>query len=59
MITKKQVLPDQAETWLGGLEDDGLQFLMGMSLVLGFIFMLVIDQLSGTHSHTGNIGMGP
>lgn len=59
MITKKQIFPEPGETWLGGLEDDGLQFLMGLSLVLGFIFMLVIDQLSGTHSHTSNLGMGP
>lgn len=46
------------DAWLGGLGDeDSLQFLIGISLVLGFIFMLIIDQLSGTHSHTTNTGM--
>ena len=30
---------------------DQLQFLMGLSLAGGFVFMLVIDQCGGGHSH--------
>lgn len=35
-------------------EEDGeerLQMLMGLSLLLGFIFMLFVDQVGGGHSH--------
>ena len=36
---------------------DQLQLMMGASLVLGFIFMLVIDQVGGGgHSHTHSTG---
>ena len=28
-----------------------LQFLLGLALVLGFVFMLLIDQCGGGHSH--------
>ena len=44
---------------LMGLDDEAehdeqhLQFFLGLSLVLGFVFMLVIDQFSGSHSHGG------
>ena len=31
---------------------DQLQFFMGLSLVTGFVFMMLIDQCSGGHSHT-------
>ena len=31
---------------------DQLQFFMGLSLITGFVFMMVIDQWSGGHSHT-------
>ena len=31
---------------------DQLQFMMGLSLVSGFIFMLLIDQCNGGHSHS-------
>ena len=30
---------------------DQLQFLMGFSLVVGFVFMLLVDQCGGGHSH--------
>lgn len=31
---------------------DQLQFLMGLSLVVGFVFMLLVDQCGGGHSHS-------
>lgn len=34
-----------------------LQTLMGMSLLLGFIFMLFVDQVSGGHSHAPSSGI--
>ena len=29
-----------------------LQFLLGLALVLGFVFMLLIDQCGGGHGHS-------
>ena len=49
-------------TSLGGLPEDGygeeeLQTLMGASLLLGFIFMLFVDQVGGgSHSHSSPSG---
>ena len=34
-----------------GLGEEKLQTLMGLSLLLGFIFMLFVDQVGGGHSH--------
>ena len=34
-----------------GLSEDQLQMIMGASLTIGFIFMLLIDQLGG-HAHS-------
>ena len=34
-----------------GYTVEQLQFLLGLALVLGFIFMLFIDQCGGGHSH--------
>jgi hypothetical protein len=31
---------------------DQLQFMMGVSLVVGFVFMLLVDQCGGGHSHS-------
>ena len=31
---------------------ENLEVYLGLSLVVGFVFMLVIDQLSPAHSHT-------
>ena len=36
--------------------EERLQTLMGMSLLLGFIFMLFVDQLGGGHSHSPSSG---
>lgn len=36
----------------GGYSTDQLQFLMGLSLVVGFVFMLLVDQCGGGHSHS-------
>ena len=33
-----------------------LQFLMGLALTLGFVFMLLIDQCGGGHSHNHSTG---
>ena len=33
-----------------------LQFLMGLALILGFVFMLLIDQCGGGHSHNHTAG---
>ncbi|XP_011405688.1 PREDICTED: zinc transporter ZIP9-B-like [Amphimedon queenslandica] len=35
----------------GEADNENLEFLLGLSLVLGFVFMLVIDQC-GSHSHS-------
>ena len=40
---------------------DQLQFMMGLSLVVGFVFMLLVDQCGGGHGHshmTGEQGWG-
>lgn len=37
---------------------DQLQIFMGLSLVTGFVFMMLIDQCSGGHSHTHISGKG-
>ena len=31
---------------------EGVELYMGISLVTGFVFMLMIDQLSPSHSHS-------
>ncbi len=36
----------------GNYTTDQLQFMMGLSLVVGFVFMLLIDQCSGGHAHS-------
>lgn len=36
----------------GAYTTDQLQFMMGLSLTAGFVFMLLIDQCGGGHSHT-------
>ena len=35
-----------------GLSEERLQMIMGASLTIGFLFMLLIDQLGGGHSHS-------
>ena len=30
---------------------EGLELYLGLSLITGFVFMLIIDQLSPSHSH--------
>lgn len=37
---------------------DQLQFMMGVSLVVGFVFMLLVDQCGGGHSHAHVSGEG-
>ena len=36
---------------------DQLQFFVGLSLVVGFIFMLLVDECGGGHSHNVISGM--
>ena len=40
-----------------GEGEEKLQTLMGLSLLLGFIFMLFVDQVGGGHSHTPSSGI--
>ena len=40
----------------GKEDNESLEFLLGLSLVLGFVFMLVVDQC-GSHSHSSGTGM--
>ncbi len=35
----------------GAYDQEELQFMMGVSLTLGFVFMLLVDQCAGGHSH--------
>jgi zinc transporter 9 len=49
---EKEPLKLLEDGWFEANEKGILQFLLGFSLVLGFVFMLVIDQLSETHSHS-------
>lgn len=37
-------------------EDEYVQIFMGLSLLLGFIFMLFVDQVGGGHSHAPSPG---
>lgn len=39
-----------------GLGEERLQTLMGLSLLLGFVFMLFVDQVGGGHSHAPSSG---
>lgn len=34
-----------------GYSEEQLQFMLGLSLVLGFVFMLAVDQIATAHSH--------
>ena len=36
-------------------EEDGLHTIIGLSLVLGFVFMLLIDQIGASRANRGNI----
>ena len=36
--------------------DEYVQIFMGLSLLLGFIFMLFVDQVGGGHSHAPSSG---
>ena len=59
-INPPKPLDTLLETMLVGQDEENLHILIGVSLVLGFILMLIIDQLSGrTHSHSGNTGTRP
>ena len=47
-------------TTVASEEEEGeekLHTLMGLSLLLGFIFMLFVDQIGGGHSHAPPSGM--
>ena len=35
-----------------GHGSEQLQFMLGLSLVLGFVFMLAVDQIGSAHKHT-------
>ena len=41
----------------GEYTTDQLQFMMGLSLVVGFVFMLLVDQCGGGHSHAHVTGI--
>ncbi len=46
---KEGALPSSEGTY----STDQLQFMMGLSLIVGFVFMLLIDQCSGGgHAHS-------
>ena len=49
-----EILPDNLQG--DDYTFEQLQTLMGMTLVIGFIFMLIIDQCGGGHSHTHSPG---
>lgn len=48
-LSEEGALPGSEE---GLYSTDQLQFMMGFSLILGFVFMLLIDQCSGGHAHS-------
>ncbi len=62
---KEEVEPVEDEDEAGremrgeGYTADQLQFLMGLSLVVGFVFMLMVDQCGGGHSHAHISGKQP
>ena len=39
--------------------DEQLQFMLGLSLVLGFVFMLAIDQIGSAHMHASSTSGEP
>ncbi len=48
-LSEEGALPGSEE---GLYSTDQLQFMMGFSLILGFVFMLLIDQCTGGHAHS-------
>ena len=53
-VTPAALLGDLTEE--EGHGEEWLQTLMGLSLLLGFIFMLFVDQIGGGHSHAPSSG---
>lgn len=46
---KAHLLDDNSSNY----SEDQLLFMLGLSLLLGFVFMLLVDQLVGSHNHRG------
>ena len=41
----------------GGYSEEQLHTIMGAALTLGFIFMLLVDQLGGGHTHCTGLSL--
>lgn len=55
---KEELVVEDAEGDRIGYNTDQLQFMMGLSLVVGFVFMLLVDQCGGKGGHSHSLLSG-